>query len=120
LYAQLERAIRLAIATGKLRPGERLETVRQMAVDLRINANTVARVYAELERDGVLETRRGVGTFIRAPAAETAAASTRERKRMARALVDQFLTEAASMGLTGPELLAELADRIKKEKRPDG
>src|SRR6266480_3013707 len=64
LYAQLEQTIRFAIATGKLRVGERLPTVRQLAVDLRVNANTVAKVYAELERAGVLETRRGIGTFV--------------------------------------------------------
>jgi len=49
LYAQLERTIRFAVATGKLREGDQLPTVRQLAVDLRINANTVAKVYAELE-----------------------------------------------------------------------
>jgi GntR family transcriptional regulator len=64
LYAQLERSICFAIAIGKLRIGEQLPTVRQLAVDLRINANTVARVYAQLERAGVVETRRGVGTFV--------------------------------------------------------
>src|SRR5437870_8719271 len=64
LYHQLERSIRFAIATGKLRIGDQLPTVRQLAVDLRINANTVAKVYAELEHAGVLETRRGVGTFV--------------------------------------------------------
>src|SRR5881394_3586444 len=64
IYAQLERAIRFAIATDKLRIGEQLPTVRQLAVDLKINANTVAKVYAELERAGVLETQRGVGTFV--------------------------------------------------------
>ena len=66
LYAQLERAIRVAMATGRLNVGDKLPTVRQLAVDLKINANTVAKVYGELERSGVLETRRGVGTFIRA------------------------------------------------------
>src|ERR1041385_1162241 len=64
LHAQLERGIRLAIATQRLRPGDQLPTVRQLAVDLRVNANTVARVYLALEREGVLVTRRGVGTFI--------------------------------------------------------
>src|SRR5260370_7179349 len=64
LYAQLTRAIQFAIATGRLRPGEQLPTVRQLAVDLRVNANTVAKVYAALERTGVLETRRSVGTFL--------------------------------------------------------
>src|SRR5437764_13383432 len=64
IYAQLERGIRVAIATGRLRPGDQLPTVRQFAVDLRVNANTVAKVYVTLEREGVLVTRRGVGTFI--------------------------------------------------------
>src|SRR5690349_2061367 len=59
IYAQLDRAIRASIATGALQPGMQLPTVRQLAVDLAVNANTVARVYAQLERDGILETRRG-------------------------------------------------------------
>src|SRR5881397_2850416 len=66
IYAQLERALRAAIATGRLRAGDQLPTVRQLAVDLSINANTVARVYAELERAGVIETRRGIGSFVTA------------------------------------------------------
>src|ERR671933_2774602 len=64
LHAQLERGIRVAIASGRLKPGDQLPTVRQLAVALRINANTVAKVYAHLERSGALETRRGVGTFV--------------------------------------------------------
>ena len=64
IYAQLERGLRAAIAAGRLQPGDQLPTVRQLAVELRVNANTVARVYAELERAGVLETRRGVGSFV--------------------------------------------------------
>ena len=63
IYAQLERGVRAAIAASRLRPGDQLPTVRQLAVELRVNANTVARVYAELERAGVIETRRGVGSF---------------------------------------------------------
>src|SRR3981189_1604476 len=64
LYAQLTRAIQFAITTGRLRVGEQLPTVRQLAVELRVNANTVAKVYSELERNGLVETRRGVGTFV--------------------------------------------------------
>ena len=66
IYAQLDRGLRAAIATGRLRLGDQLPTVRQLAVALQVNANTVARVYSELERTGVLETRRGVGSFVRA------------------------------------------------------
>src|SRR5512138_2752430 len=64
LHAQLERSIRVAIASGHLRSGDQLPTVRQLAVALRLNANTVAKVYSHLERTGARETRRGVGTFV--------------------------------------------------------
>ena len=62
IYVQLDRGLRASIVSGRLRPGDQLPTVRQLAVDVSVNANTIARVYAELERQGVLETRRGVGT----------------------------------------------------------
>src|SRR5947208_16784482 len=64
IYVQIDRAIRAAVATGRLAKGAQLPTVRQLAVALRVNANTVAKVYSELERQGIVETRRGVGTFV--------------------------------------------------------
>src|SRR5437899_12906553 len=90
LYAQLESSIRFAIATGKLRIGEQLPTVRQMAVELRINANTVAKVYAELERAGVVETRRGVGTFVSARPGD-ASIGRGDRDKQLRELADHFI-----------------------------
>src|SRR4030095_14560869 len=66
IYAQLDRGLRAAIATGRLRVGDQLPTVGQRAVELRVTATTVARVYAEFERGGILETRRGVGSFVAA------------------------------------------------------
>ena len=114
IYAKMGRQIRAAIATGRLRGGDQLPTVRQLAVELRINANTVARVYAELEASGVLETRRGVGTFVRGPAAETAA--RRDRTRELRALADRVLAEAADAGFGAEELVKHLAERTRKEK----
>jgi len=109
LYAQLDRAIRVAIATERLRAGDRLPTVRQLAVDLRVNANTVAKVYGELERSGVLETRRGVGTFVRARDAE--AASLYDRQRQLTALEDRFLAEAARLGFSADEAIRHLRAR---------
>ncbi len=112
IYAQLERAIRLAIATGQMTPGEQLPTVRQLAVDLRINANTVARVYLALEREGVVETRRGVGTFIIQAAHPER--SILERDKQLNTVVDRFITEAASIGVSPREAAKVLARRIKK------
>ena len=113
LYAQLARAIRFAIATGRLRVGEQLPTVRQLAVELRVNANTVAKVYAELERSGVLETRRGVGTFV--SARHLAASHHEEHEKHLKELIDHFLEEAGAMGFSLDDLLDQLQSRRKKE-----
>jgi GntR family transcriptional regulator len=111
IYAQLERGLRAAIATGRLRPGDQLPTVRELAVDLRINANTVARVYAELERTGVIETRRGVGSFISATPAQ--ARSPREHDRRLKAFVTRMLADADAAGFTLEELVTALTAHRK-------
>lgn len=110
LHAQLERGIRAAIAAGRLVPGDQLPTVRQLAVDMRVNANTVAKVYAHLERDGVLETRRGVGTFVRPPGtpSEQDAAARRDELRR---IVDRFLADLSSHGFSAEEALPEIENR---------
>jgi GntR family transcriptional regulator len=114
IYAQLERAIRLAIATGRLDVGDRLPTVRQLAVDLRINANTVAKVYGELEREGVLQTRRGVGTFV--AELEDKPARDSERARHLTTLGDRFLAEARTLGYTAREAVESLRRRLHEGK----
>jgi GntR family transcriptional regulator len=108
LYAQLERAIKSAVTLGKLKLGERLPTVRQLAVELRMNANTVARVYAELERQGVLSTRRGVGTFVEALPSPELPHTLGQRKKELRAMAERFLADAASKGFAKDELLREI------------
>jgi GntR family transcriptional regulator len=111
IYAQLERGLRAAIATSRLRPGEQLPTVRQLAVELRVNANTVARVYAELERAGVIETRRGVGSFISATPAQ--ARPPREHERRLRAFVTRVLADADAAGFAIDEVIAALREQRK-------
>lgn len=106
IYAQIERALRAAIASGRLKIGDQLPTVREMAVDLRVNANTVARVYSDLERQGVLETRRGVGTFISASPAK--ARSPNEHQRRLRAFATRVLADAAAAGFTADEVIGQL------------
>jgi GntR family transcriptional regulator len=109
IYAQLNRALRAAIATGRLAPGDQLPTVRQLAVELRVNANTVARVYGELERDGVLETRRGVGSFV--AATPDRARPPAEHTRRLHAFATRVLADAAAAGFTRDEVVGELAGR---------
>ncbi len=106
IYAQLQRGLRAAIATGRLKPGDQLPTVRQLAVELQINANTVARVYVELERAGVLETKRGVGSFISATPVQ--AHPPHEHERRAKAFVTRVLADADAAGLSVAEVIAAL------------
>ncbi|PYR33067.1 MAG: GntR family transcriptional regulator [Acidobacteria bacterium] len=106
IYAQLERGLRAAIATSRLRPGDQLPTVRQLAVELKINANTVARVYAELERASVIETKRGVGSFISATPSQ--AHPPREHERRLRTFVTRVLADAEAAGLSIDDVIAAL------------
>ena len=116
LHAQLERSIRVAIASHWLKPGDQLPTVRQLAVALRVNANTVAKVYSTLERLGTLETRRGVGTFIvdRHDTEPNQAA----REAELRAIATRALSEASARGFSAADLRREL-QAISKEHRRD-
>jgi len=113
LYAQLDRALRAAIATGRLGVGDQLPTVRQLAVELSLNANTVARVYAELERAGILETRRGVGTFVTATAAK--AHPPKQHERRLRTFVTRVLADAGAAGFTLDDLLEALQAYRKED-----
>jgi GntR family transcriptional regulator len=106
LHAQLERSIRAAIASGRLKPGDQLPTVRQLAVDLRINANTVAKVYSQLERAGAVGTRRGVGTFI-ADVQQTDRNQTMRDAEL-RGIALRALADASAKGFSAADLRREL------------
>ena len=102
LYQQLADQIKRAVAMGALAPGERLPTVKGLAHELKLNPNTVARVYRDLERDGVIATTPGRGSFVR----ENGAVG--EARRMATNVteiaVDNAVREARSLGVTREEL----------------
>jgi len=106
IYAQLERGLRAAIASGRLRPGDQLPTVRQLAVDLQINANTVARVYVELERAGVLDTQRGVGSFIAATPSH--ARPPAEHAKRLRAFAMRVLADATAEGFSIDDVMGAI------------
>jgi len=112
IYAQIEHSLRAAIATGRLQTGDQLPTVRQLAVELSVNANTVARVYADLERSGVLETRRGVGSFVAAGRAEARPAG--EKARKLRGFITRILADADRGGFTIDEVVAALNEHQKE------
>jgi GntR family transcriptional regulator len=109
IYRQIVDWVKLNAAGGTLGPGAQLPTVRQLAVDLGVNSNTVARAYLELERMGVVHTLRGKGTFVAAgePPAPDALRATKLRD-----LVTECLSKAAEFGFGAAELAAELTDRL--------
>jgi GntR family transcriptional regulator len=110
IYRQLMDQIRQGIARGRLKSGSRLPSVRVLSRELVVNPNTVARAYTELEREGVLNTRQGLGVFVAEPQAELTAAVRRER--LAQAL-DRFLTEAVHLGFSEDDVLAAVTKRIR-------
>lgn len=117
IYRQLMDQIRLAVARGRLKPGSRLPSVRVLSRELVVNPNTVARVYTELERDGVLNTRPGLGVFIAEPQGDLSAAARRQRLAE---IIDTFLTDAVHLGFSADEVLAAVAKRIRGFQFVDG
>ena len=111
-YRQIIEQAKFAIARGDLQPGDRLPTVRQLAVDLSINPNTVIRAYRELEIEGVLDTQQGSGTFVsnRRPDVDRL-----ERQRMLDQILTDMLARASAYGFTLDDLLEGLRHRKEEE-----
>ena len=109
IYVQLREQILALIGRGRLKPGAQLPTMRQVAVALKIDLNTVQRAYAELERDGVLLKQRGVGTFV-----AEAAPPPRNPRKLAQEFASRIAGEAKGQGIALDDLaeaLARLAER---------
>jgi GntR family transcriptional regulator len=112
-YRQIIEQLKYAISRGDLKTGDRLPTVRQLAVDLSINPNTVIRAYRELEIAGVLETHQGSGTFVGTQRPEI---DRVEKQRMLDQILTELLARASSYGFKLDEILDGLRER--KEERP--
>lgn len=112
VYIQLREQLLYAIARGVAAPGEQLPTVRQIAVELAINPNTVNRAYAELERQGVLETQRGRGTFV----AEIPEPAARPRSAKLRELTERFIAQARTMGFDAGEIVRAVKTQSTQER----
>ncbi len=110
LYLQLKEQIKTAVAGGVLKPGDRLPPVRELALKLTVNPNTIVRAYSELERDGLLSSEQGRGTFVRA--AEPLL-GVEERKIQVQGLIDKVLVEAFNLRLTTEELKKLWEERLQ-------
>ena len=108
VYRQLIDQVAAGMAAGALSAGDRLPTVRQVAVDLAINPNTVARAYREMEIRGILETQQGTGTFI---SRQKVRRDEVTRRRQLDQLVGDFVARAGAAGFTIEDLIEQLQDR---------
>ena len=102
IYIQIEDRIHAQIAAGQLQPGEQLPTIRELAADIRVNLNTVARAYFELDREGVISTQRGKGTFVTGVLDQKQI--EKKRQQLLHSIIDASLEEAHRLGYTSEEI----------------
>ena len=111
IYIQIAQQIKTAVAMGRLQAEDPLPSVRQLAVDLAVNPNTVARAYLDLEIEGVIYKRQGAGTFVSGQGVEMSKA---ERRRVLTELLEKALVEGINLGLTERELSETFARVLEK------
>ena len=120
IYRQIIDQVRLGVATGALRPGEAMPSVRSLAERLVVNPNTVVKAYAELVRDGVLEAQQGMGFFV---AEKRQIYSKAERLRRLRLAVDDFIHEAVFLDFSAEEIRKVVDEKLTEldwETKPIG
>ena len=115
IYTQIVEQIRKLVANGVLKPGDQLPTVRQLATDLRVNFNTIARAYRLLDEAGLISTQQGRGTYIwEAPSPAT---SQKLRRQVLEELTRQYLTDATNLGFTLEEIAQGIVEAMRERKR---
>lgn len=112
LTTQIVEQIQRRVLSGELQPGDQLPTVRQLAAELRVNFNTVARAYRILDELGLISTQQGRGTYIWEPLPLADAAE--QRRRALEQITRHFLNDAEAMGFTGEEIHAAIEQQINK------
>ncbi len=112
IYVQIEDGIHSLIAAGQLQPGEQLPTIRELAADIRVNLNTVARAYFELDKEGVISTQRGKGTFVSGKPDEDQIA--KKRLKLLQSIIESALEEAHRLGYSAAEIKSAFEDELKQ------
>lgn len=114
IYEQIVRAVKKAIATGQLQPGQQMPAVRVISRELGVNPNTVQKAIARLTDDGVLQSHPGQGSFV----AERQPSPASEQTKTLEPLIEQLLIESAHLGLTPAELIALIQSHSQKFHGP--
>jgi GntR family transcriptional regulator len=111
IYRQLIEQVRAGVAKGRLQPGERLPSVRQLSRELVVNPNTIARAYTELERDGTLVTQQGRGVFVAEPRNDL---TKRARQKQLEEAIEQLIVDGIHLGFSEEEFLTLLHKRMEQ------
>lgn len=112
IYLQIKEELYRRVVRGNLEPGEKAPSLRDLALELGVNPNTVQRAYHELETEGIFFTRRGQGTFV----TKDAVAVSRLRDKLAEAEARTFLQGTLSLGLSGDEIIVLLHELMEEEE----
>jgi GntR family transcriptional regulator len=114
IYIQIVEQVRQRVARGELQPGDQLPTVRQLAADLRVNFNTVARAYRLLDEAGLISTQHGRGTYVwERPSPEI---TQHLRSQGLREMSEQFVQESLGLGYSADEIIKEIEQALTKQK----
>ncbi|MBE7900077.1 GntR family transcriptional regulator [Paenibacillus polymyxa] len=116
LYEQILNQVRSSIAKGEIEMGSKMPSVRDLAQELRMNPNTVMRAYQELERDGLTEKRRGLGTYVTSSSERIASF----REQLAMTYIDQFLGQMSSLGLSWEDVQQYIRSRQDGDHKEGG
>ncbi|MDH6427022.1 GntR family transcriptional regulator [Paenibacillus sp. FSL R7-0048] len=113
IYIQIMNYIKGEIVTGKLKPGDKILSVRELASELQINPNTVQRTFQELEREEIVETRRGMGRYV----TSNEGTILTIKKEMAKDVLDRFIRGMQDLGFQGEDILAAVAENIRNKDK---
>ncbi len=114
IYLQIMNYIKRQIVTGTLKPGDKILSVRELAAELQINPNTIQRTFQELEREEIVETRRGLGRYVTSEESKIMAI----KKEMAGALLDQFIIGMQELGFADQDIVSIVAEAVTESPEP--
>lgn len=116
IYSQIIALLTRSFARGEIKPGERIPSIRELALKMKVNANTAQRVYQEMERDGLIESRRGTGYFF----TEDYEMVEKMNASLAGEAIKAFLTEMRALGYSDGQIIETLKNRMEGGEKDDG
>ncbi|GGG89191.1 GntR family transcriptional regulator [Paenibacillus radicis (ex Gao et al. 2016)] len=113
IYLQIMNHMKRQIIVGKLKPGDKIDSVRELAAELQINPNTIQRTFQELEREGIVETRRGLGRYVTSE--ESTIMSI--KKEMAGELLDRFVIGMRELGFESKDIITIVSEAVSEKDK---